>query len=319
MAEEMHDLVIIGGGVAGLGAALYAGRFQMKTVIVAEKSGGTIILTDDIANYPGFNKISGIDLADKLTNHVKDYDVKIVEKKVTKVKKCKEGCFKVFTGKEHLHTKTIIFATGTEWRKLNVPGEKEFTGKGVHYCALCDGAFYKEKIIGVVGGSDSAAKEALLLAGYGKKVYIIYRKEKIRAEPINYKRVMDNKKIEIMNNTNVTEIKGDKFVNGAVLDKPYKGNKEFKLDALFVEIGHIPLSSLAKDVGVKLNDKNEIIIDREAKTNLKGIFAAGDVVDTTFKQAITGVAEGVTAAYSVYHYVNENEIICSCDDEEDVK
>jgi thioredoxin reductase (NADPH) len=315
MANEMYDLVIIGGGVAGMGAALYAGRFQMKTAVVAEKIGGTIILTNDIANYPGFRQITGIELADRLTEHAKDYDVEIVEKKATKVEKCREGCFKVFTGTEHLHTKTIIFATGTEWRKLNVSGEKEFTGKGVHYCALCDGAFYKDKIIGVVGGSDSAAKEALLLTEYGKKVYIIYRKEKIRAEPINLKRVNENKKIEIINNTNVTEIKGDKFVNGVVFDKPYKGNKEFKLDALFIEIGHIPLSSLAKGIGIKLNEKNEIIIDREGKTNIKGVFAAGDVVDTKFKQAITGVAEGVMAAYSAYQHVNENEVICTCDDE----
>ena len=314
MAEKMYDLVIIGGGVAGLGAALYAGRFQMKTALIAENLGGTIVLTNDIANYPGFRQITGMDLAGKLEEHVKDYAVKIVESKATKIEKCKEGCFKVFTGKEHYHTKTIIFATGTEWRKLNVPGEKEFTGKGVHYCALCDGAFYKGKTIAVVGGSDSAAKEALLLTEYGKKVYIIYRKEKIRAEPINLGRVNKNKKIDIINNTNVVGIKGDKFVRSVVLDKAYKGSKELKLDALFVEIGHLPLSGLAKDIGVKLNDKKEIIIGREGKTNVKGIFAAGDVVDSRFKQAITGVAEGVQAAYSAYYYISENEIICRCDD-----
>lgn len=316
MIKEKYDTVIIGGGVAGFGAAIYAGRFQIKTALIGEKMGGTIILTNDIANYPGFKQITGMDLADKLEDHVKDYDVELIQKKVTEIKKCKEGCFKVFTGKGHLHTKTIIFATGTIWRKLNVPGEKEFTSKGVHYCALCDGAMYKDKIICVVGGSDSAAKEALLLAGYGKKVYIIYRKEKIRAEPINLKRVEENKKIEIINNTNVTEIKGDKFVNGIVLDKPYKGSKEFKLDALFVEIGHIPISDLASSIGVKLNEKKEIIIDREGSTNLKGVYAAGDVASNKFKQAITGVAEGVTAAYSAYHYVNENEVICYCDEEE---
>jgi thioredoxin reductase (NADPH) len=313
---DMYDCVIIGGGVAGLGAALYGGRFQMKIAVVAEKLGGTIILTKDIANYPGFKQISGMDLADKIKEHVKVYDIEIIEKKVINIEKCKEGCFKVFTKDKHLHTKTIIFATGTEWRKLNVPGEKEFTGNGVHYCALCDGALYKDKIIGVIGGSDSAAKEALLLTEYAKKVYIIYRKEKIRAEPINLKRVMENKKIEIINNTNVTEIKGDKFVKSVIFDKPYNAKNEFKLDALFIEIGHLPLSDLAKQIGINLNEKNEIMIDREAKTNIKGVFAAGDVADNKFKQAITGVAEGVIAAYSAYNYVNENEIICICDDEE---
>jgi thioredoxin reductase (NADPH) len=311
-----YDTIIIGGGVSGFGAAIYAGRFQMKTAIVAEKKGGTIILTNDIANYPGFKQITGMDLAGKLEDHVKEYGVEIIEKKVTKIEKCPEGCFRVFTGDKSLHTRTIIFATGTEYRKLNVPGEEEFTGKGVHYCALCDGTFYKDKIIGVVGGSDSAAKEALLLTEYGKKVYIIYRKDKIRAEPINLKKVKENKKIEIIPNTNVKEVKGDKFVNGVVFDKPYKGSKEFKLDGLFVEIGHLPISNLAKSVGVKLNQKNEIAIDRDSKTNIKGIFAAGDVVDTKFKQAITGVAEGVTAAYATYHYLNDTPIICGCSDDE---
>lgn len=316
MSKKMYDIVIIGGGVSGLSAAIYAGRFLMKTAVVAEKLGGTIVLTDDVANYPGFNRITGLELGDKIQGHVKDYDVEIIEKKVTKVEKCKEGCFKVFTDDEYHHTKTIVFATGTDWRKLNVPGEKEFTGKGVHYCALCDGPFYKDKIIGIVGGSDSAAKEALLLAEYGKKVYIIYRGEKIRPEPINLNRVMENETIEVINNTNVIEIKGDKYVTSVILDNPYKGSNEFKLDALFIDIGHNPLSGLAKTIGVALNEKDEIIIDRESKTNVRGVFAAGDVVDTKFKQAITGVAEGVTAAYSAYHYVNETELICICEDEE---
>lgn len=317
MKEPKYDTVIIGGGVSGLGAAIYAGRFQMKTAVISEKPGGTIVLTNDIANYPGFNQITGIDLADKIEKHVKDYDVEFIQKKVTKITKCKEGCFKVFVDRKHYHTKTIIFATGTEWKKLGVPGEKEYAGKGVHYCALCDGTFYKDKIIGVVGGSDSAAKEALLLTQYGKKVHIIYRKDKIRAEPINYKRVEDNKKIEIINNTNVKEIKGDKFVNSVIFDKPYKGSNEFKLDALFIEIGHIPISDLAKGIGVKLNPKNEIVIDREGNTNITGIYAAGDVADNKFKQAITGVAEGVTAAYSAYHYVSETEIKCYDDHDEE--
>jgi len=316
MEEEMYDTAIIGGGVSALGAALYAGRFEMKMAVIAEKLGGTIILTDEIANYPGFKKIAGLDLADRIQEHVKDYNVEIVEKKVTRIEKCEEGCFKVFVDGRHYHTKTIIFATGTEWRKLKVPGEEEFAAKGVHYCALCDGPVYNGKVLGIVGGSDSAAKEALLLAKYAKKVYIIYRKEKIRAEPINLRKVMNNDKIEIINNTNVVEIKGDKFVNSVVFDNSYNGSKEFKLDGLFINIGHTPLSELAKQAGVELNEKNEIKIDREAKTNVKGIYAAGDVADNKFKQAIMGVAGGVTAAYSAYHYVNENEAICYCNDEE---
>ena len=302
----MYDLIIIGGGVAAFSAALYAGRFQLKTLLIGEKVGGTIIQTDDIGNYPGFKKITGMDLFDRIKDHAKEYDIEILAKKAVKVEKHKD-CFEISTKDKTYKTKTIIFATGTRWRKLNVPGEKEFMGKGVHYCALCDGILYKDKIIGVAGGSDSAAKEALLLAEYAKKVYIIYRKEKIRAEPINAKRVEQNKKIEIINNTNITEIKGDKFADSVVLDKPYKGSRELKLDALFVQIGHVPISDLAGSIGVKTNEKGEIVINRDSETNVKGVFGCGDVVDSKFKQAITGAAEGVVAAHSVYQYVT-NEI-----------
>jgi len=312
----IYDTVIVGGGVAGLAAAMYAGRFQMKTLVLGETTGGTIILTDIVENYPGYKKLTGLELADKIKEHALEYNVDLNEDRVEKVGKCKEGCYVVATKKQTFHTKTIIFATGTEWKKLGVPGEKEYANKGVHYCALCDGPFYRDKVIGVVGGSDSAAKEALLLTSFGKKVYIIYRGEKIRPEPINKKRVEENEKIEVITNTNVLEVKGDDFVKSVVLDKPYNGEKELTLDGLFVEIGHTALSQLAKDIGVETNEKGEIKIDRESKTNVGGVFAAGDVVDTNFKQAITGVAEGVLAAYSAYEHVNENEIICICDDEE---
>lgn len=311
----MYDVIIIGAGISALGAAIYCGRFQLKTLVIGEKLGGTIILTDDISNYPGFKKITGMDLFDKIKEHTKDYNIEILEKKVWKVEK-HPACFHVSTREKIYKTKTIIFATGTEWRKLNIPGEKEFTNKGVHYCALCDGAVYKDKIMGVVGGSDSAAKEALLLSEYGKKVYIIYRKEKIRAEPINLKRVEQNKKIEIINNTNIKEIKGDKFVNSVILDNPYKGSKELKLDALFIEIGHIPISELVKQIGVKTNQKGEIITNKETSaTNIKGVYACGDVADNKFKQAITGVAEGVIAAYNVYQYITNELPVCGCSED----
>ncbi|MBI2173106.1 MAG: FAD-dependent oxidoreductase [Candidatus Aenigmarchaeota archaeon] len=303
--KELYDIAIIGGGCAGFGAAMYAGRFQLKVVIFADNMGGTITLTDTVENYPGFKKLTGGELAEKLIEHAKDYKIDIVEEKVTDVGK-KGKLFSLKTESGTFGAKTILFATGTIWRKLGVPGEKEFANRGVHYCALCDGAMYKNKVIGVVGGSDSAAKEALLLSDYGKKVYIIYRGENIRPEPVNMTRVENNSKIEIINRSNVKEIRGNKFVNRAMLDNPYKGKKELPLDALFIEIGHIPLSELAKKLGVKLNEKGEIIIDRMSRTNIEGVYAAGDVADTEFKQAITGVAEGVTAAYSAYKHLGES-------------
>lgn len=299
----MFDTIIIGGGISGFSAAMYAGRLKMKTLVVTKIRGGTIILTNEIANWPGIKMIDGIGLAKQVEEHALEYDdVKVEDREVVDVEKTGKG-FVVKTSDKEFETKTVIMATGAEHRKLNIPGEKEFTGKGVHTCALCDGYFYKEKTIGVVGGSDSAAKEALLLTQWAKKVYIVYRKEKIRAEPINYDRVqkaIKEGKMEIINNTNVVEIKGEKRVNKVVFDKEYKGKKEFSLDGVFIEIGMIPNSQLAAKLGVKLNAKKEIIINRASETNVKGVFAAGDVVDTKFKQAITGSAEAVLAAYSAY-------------------
>lgn len=304
----MYDIVIIGAGCSGFAAAMYAGRFKLKTLVIGSLIGGLITWTDNVENYPGFKKLTGIELAEKIKEHALEYDIDLVEGKVTKLEKTKNG-FKVHANNNKFDTKTIIFTTGTEVRKLNVPGEEEFNGKGVHFCAICDGYAYQDKVIAVIGGSDSAAKEALVMAGYGKKVYIIYRGDKIKPEPVNYERVTKNKKIEIITNTNVLEIKGSAKVEFAILDKPYKSNKELKLDAVFVAIGHLPMSDLAKDLGVRLNEKNEIIIDRESKTNVPGIFAAGDVVDAKFKQAITGVGEAVNATYSAYQHIMNQEII----------
>ena len=180
--------------------------------------------------------------------------------------------------------------------------------KGVHYCALCDGPLYKNKIVAIVGGSDSAAKDALLLSEHAKKVYIIYRGEEIHPEPINLQRIKANKKIEVINSTNIKEVKGEKFVNSVILDKKYKGKENLELDGVFVAIGHIILSDLAKAIGVKLNEKGEIKINHmTSETNIPGVFAAGDVTDKQFKQLITGVADGCTAAYSAYEHIQDSK------------
>ena len=318
---EMYDTLIIGAGVTGLSAAMYAGRLNIKTIVLGTTSGselpigGVITLTDTVDNYPGFKHLTGQELANKMEEHAKDYDIEIKEEKVLDIKKNKGmDCFDVKTEKTKYNTRTIIFATGAKWRELTMKGAEEFKNKGVHYCALCDAALYKDKTVSVVGGSDTAAKEAILLAQHAKKVYIIYRGEKIRPEPVNGKLIEKNKKIEVINNTNIVEILGDKFVNKVILDKEYNGSKELALTGVFGATGHIPLSDLAVKLGVKINKKKEIMIDRESKTNVKGVFAAGDVVDSGFKQAITGVAEGVVAAHSAFTYVNENEVVCFFED-----
>ncbi|MFH0890361.1 MAG: FAD-dependent oxidoreductase [Candidatus Aenigmatarchaeota archaeon] len=299
----MYDLIIVGGGVVGLSAAMYAGRLNMKTALIGDSIGGAIMLTDVVENYPGFERISGTELAEKFRKHAENYDVEIIEAQVESIVK-KIKTFTIKSGGKAYETKTVLIATGTKHRPLNVPGEKEFEGNGVHSCALCDGCFYKDKVIAVVGGSDSAGKEALLLTQWGKKVYIIYRGEKIHPEPVNMKRIEENKKIEIISRTNIIQIKGDKTVKSVVLDRPYKNNAELMLDAVFIEIGFTPASQLAEILGVKINEKKEIMIDRESKTNVPGVFAAGDVVDAKFKQVITGVGEAVSAVYSAYRYEN---------------
>ncbi len=314
MTNKIYDFVIIGGGGTGLAAGMYSARLGLKTLVLGFTHGtelpigGVITTTHVVENYPGFAKISGVELAKKLENHAREYElVEIKNEKVSEVKKTKTG-FSVATKKETYEGKTILFATGTMWKKLpeTVKGNREFENRGVSYCALCDSPLFKDKIVAVVGGSDSAAKDALLLSEHAKKVYIIYRGEEIRPEPINYERIKKNKKIEIINNANIVEIKGKDFVKSVVLDRNFKGKKNLDVDGVFVAIGHIALSDLAKTLGVKTDEKNEIKINHmTSETNVPGVFAAGDVTDKQFKQLITGVADGCTAAYSAYEFINK--------------
>jgi thioredoxin reductase (NADPH) len=305
--EDLFDFGIVGGGPAGLAAAMYAGRLGLTTIIFADNFGGTITLTDVVENYPGFRSISGADLGDALLEHAEDYDVEFVEELVTEVKS--EGdCFAIKTKDGEYGARTVLFATGMKHRKLDAPGVQKYENRGVYYCALCDGPLFKGKTVAVIGGSDSAVKEALLLTQYAEKVYIIYRGENIRPEPVNAKRIEGNEKIKVITNTKVTEIKGDETVTGVVLDRPYNGQKELPLDAVFMAIGGTPQSDLAVALGVETNEKGEIKIDRSSRTNIKGIYAAGDVADGVFKQAITGAAEGVIAAHSAYEDITEGSV-----------
>lgn len=305
--NEAWDIVIIGGGCAGYAGAIYSSRFQLRTLVLAKEPGGTITKADWVENYPGFSRISGIELAKKLEEHARSYKVQIKNEEVVGIER-KGGLFALKTGEDEYLAKTILFATGTRHRRLRIPGEKEFENKGVSYCATCDAPLFKDKVVGVAGGSDSAARDSLLLAEYAKKVYLIYRGEKIRAEPVNSRRVEQNRKIEVITNTNVLELKGSRLLEKAVLDRSYKGKKELEIQGLFVEIGLEPLSGLARSLGVKTNQKMEIIIDRNSSaTSVSGIFAAGDVANAPFKQAITGVAEAVIAAFGAYNYVKGKE------------
>lgn len=313
--EKEFDFIIFGAGVTGLAAAMYGARLGLKTLCLGAAHGselpvgGVITTTNIVENYPGFIRLTGTELSDKIRDHALSYNlVTIKEERVEDLEKTNEG-FLVKTKKNIYRGKTVLFATGTKWRKLpeSVKGGRAFETRGVNYCALCDAVLYRAKTVALVGGSDSAAKDALVLAEQVKKVYIIYRGEQIHPEPINMARVLATKNIKIINKANIVEIKGDQVVRSVILDRSYEGKKELSVDGVFVAIGHIPLSDLAKKIGVKINEKNEIIIDHKtSETNVQGVYAAGDVADKPFKQAITGVAEGCTAAYSAFEYITKS-------------
>ncbi|MEK7672425.1 MAG: FAD-dependent oxidoreductase [Patescibacteria group bacterium] len=303
----MYDFLIIGGGCSGLSGAMYATRLGLKTLCLAELPGGLITTTHLVENWPGIKTISGPDLATSLYDHALASGAEIKNEYAETIEKLPEQNgvpqFKVKTSSGEYLTKTLLIATGTKHRRLDIKGESEFENRGVSFCALCDGAFFKNKIVCVVGGGDSAAKEALFLSEHASKVYIIVRKDVLRAEPINGERVKQNPKIEVVFNSELEEIMGEnnvqkvRFKTGA---GKYSG-QELPMQGVFVAIGHLAQTELAKQIDVALNSHEEIIINRRTETNVRGVFAAGDCCDTEFKQAITGSAEAVTASYYAFH------------------
>ncbi|MBU1199634.1 MAG: FAD-dependent oxidoreductase [Nanoarchaeota archaeon] len=298
----MYDVIIIGAGFAGYTSAIYAIRSDLKVLLIGKEPGGAIVDAAEVENYPGYKKISGFELMQKFEEQAKDFGTEIMHKEVVDVEKKGEG-FIVKTKDKDFETKSIIFASGTLRRELEVPGAKEYKGKGVHMCATCDGAFYRDKVVAVIGGSNSAAHASMLLSRFAKKVYIIYRKEKMRCEPVLLDRIEAKDNMEIIYKNNVTEVKGDKFVNKIMLENEYNGKKELALDGVFVEIGSTPNSMLAKKLGVELTEAHEIIVTPHCETCVKGIFAAGDVTNTVLRQGITAAAQGAIAATSAYGFV----------------
>ena len=311
---EKFDFLVIGAGCAGASGAMYGSRLNLKTVMVAELPGGLITTTHLVENWPGIKKISGPDLAFALIDHATAFGVDLKNERVLSVEKLalseeaektgKKAGFKIKTASGEYLAKTVLFATGSNHKHLYCPGEAELENKGVSYCALCDGAFYKEKIVCVVGSGDSAAKEAMLLSEFAKKVYVISRTT-LHPEPVNLDRVKGNAKIELLSQAEVAEIIGQDKVEKIKL----KDGRELEMDGVFVAIGLIPHSDVAEKLGVKLNARKEIEINRQSETNIPGVFGAGDVCDTYFKQAITGAAEAVTASFWAYEYLNKNEVV----------
>jgi len=295
-----YDVIIIGGGPAGLTAAIYTARNKLRTLILARDK-GVLSYAHIIENYPGFKSISGLELIDKFEEQAKEFGVEIKNEEALRINKIGEK-FKVETRENFYESLAIILALGTEKAKLNVEGEDKFIGKGISYCVTCDAPLFKDKIVAVVGGSNSAATSALLLAEHAKKVYIIYRKEEIRAEKVLVDRLKE-KGVEIITNSIVKKAEGDSVLRRIIIEQKGKENV-LRIDGLFIEIGYIPSSSLVQNLGLKM-ENNFVKVNERMETSIQGIFAAGDITTGSagLRQIVTACAEGAIAAISASKYL----------------
>ncbi|KCZ70341.1 thioredoxin-disulfide reductase [Candidatus Methanoperedens nitroreducens] len=302
----IYDVVIIGGGPAGLTAGIYAKRAMLKALLLEKiGTGGQIIITDLIENYPGFTEISGAELAQKLEEHAGKFGLEtkslaevtgIEDKGKTKVVKTADG---------DIEAKAVIIASGTTPRKLGARGELEFTGRGVSYCATCDGFFFRDKVVVVVGGGDSAITEAIFLTKMAKKVIIVHRRDKLRAEKINQEHAFANPKISFVWDSVVEEIAGKQVVEKVIV-RNVKTNQisEIKTDGVFIYVGLIPNTGFAD---VKKDDWGFIIANDKMETSVRGIFVAGDCRNTPLRQIATAVGDGAIAAVSAERYIEESQ------------
>ncbi len=305
----MKDVLIVGVGPAGLTAGIYACRFNLDTLIVGTQIGGLAAEAHQIGNFPTEENISGTDLIEKMKEHAIHLGAEIKQGTVTSLRK--EGhIFSGATSKdEEFQSKTLLLAWGTKRRKLDLPHEEKFLGRGVSYCAVCDGPFYRNKTVGVIGGSNAAVTAALYLSEIAEKVFLIYRKGKLRAEPIWVGQLGKRDNVEIVFNTNVTGLLGEENLEKIKLDNPYQESEYLDIEGLFVEIGSLPDKTLSQQLGVLTDEKGFIKIDESERTNIEGVWAAGDITigSNGFRQIITACAEGAIAAQSIYEYLEGGE------------
>jgi len=306
--KESYEIVIIGGGPAGLTAGLYACRARMKTLLL-EKAlcGGQILVTDTIENFPGFPEgIKGPDLAEWMFKQASHAGLEVKALEVAKVasKKGSQPLFSIdATGAETIETLSIIIASGANWNALGIPGEKELTGRGVSYCATCDGPLFKGKEVVVIGGGDTAIEDALFLTKFAGKVTVVHRRGRLRATKILQERALANSRIEFSFNSVATAISGTKRCEGVTVKDVNTGAEHtIKASGVFVLIGMSPNSGFAKGV-VTMDEKGYIVCDDDMKTSADGIFACGDVRKKSLRQVVTAAGDGATAAFSAQHYV----------------
>ena len=311
------DVLLAGQGAAAFAAALYTARYQVHGMIVGDRFGGETAIGGGIENYPGYLEIDGFDLMLKFREQVEKYDVPIVDAAVTAVEDTGDCFLATLSDGSKIRAGAVIFAIGRERRKLNLPHENEWTGKGVSYCSTCDAPLYREKVAAVVGGGSAAVEGAILLGKYTKETYLVYRGDRFRRpEPVIVDLLEKSSNVHVLFETEVTELRGDDVagLKGVKLSRPYEGRDELELDGVFIEIGADPRIEIPQSLGVDLNpETNEIHVDRNMNTNVDGFFGAGDITDGsgTLKQTITAASQGAVAALAAYQYVSEHVRRCS--------
>lgn len=301
----MKDIVIIGGGPAGLTAALYAARAELDAVMLEKDyQGGQMVTTEEVENYPGIIDITGPDLANVMYEHAQKFGAKMEFNEVKEIK-IDGDVKKVITNSGIYGTKAIILSMGAKPRKLGVPREDELGSKGISYCAICDGGFYRNKTVAVVGGGDTAVEDALYLSRIAKKVYLIHRRDSLRASKILQSKLFESN-VEVIWDSKVTELKGDNKLNAIEIENLKDSlRKELEMDGLFVAVGSIPTTALVKDL-VDLDPQGYIIADENCATSVDGIFAIGDIRTKHLRQVITAAADGAISVYEAEKYILNN-------------
>jgi len=302
--DQLYDVIVIGGGPAGLNAALYAKRKGLTTAIIAERIGGQVLDTSSVENFLGFDEISGEGLMEKFRHHVTSLEIPI--KKDTRVDHIEDGNPKVLhlTSGESLKAKAVIIATGSKPRQLGVIGEDAFRGKGVAYCAICDGPFFTDRKVVVAGGGNSAVEAAIDLSKIASEVLLIHRSD-FRADQILLDRISQIPNIKVHLQTQIQEVYGTSLMEGIkVLDKTTEEVNIIEADGIFIEIGYLPNSDAFKNL-LDMTDRGEIIVNHKTETNIQGIYAAGDVATVPYKQIIIAASEGAKAALTANDYINK--------------
>ncbi len=307
--KNKYSLLIIGAGPAGLTASIYASRYKIDHLVIGETVGGLAFESHKVCNFPTEKEIPGSELVRKMREHAEFLDMALIMDKAVSISR-KGKIFEVITqNKKIFLADAILLATGTKHRLLNLPNESKFLGKGISYCATCDAMFYKDKIVAVVGGSNSATTASLYISEIADKVYQIYRKDKLRGDILWIDQLLKNKKIEVIYNTNIVNLEGSEKLEKIILDPPYKGKKEIKVDGLFIEIGTMPQKEFIKELSLKTDKNNYITVKPDQSTNQSGVWAAGDATTASnnFQQIITACSEGAIAVESIFKFLQKNK------------